>query len=138
MRHHGKKLEAQTTIRNQDTLAAEALHTLRLLFKDHNATFRSPEQQQLVELALERNNNILAIIPTGGGKSLAWEAPLQVEKNTISIVFTPFIPLIDDQLRRASEKGIRAMHWTMGKEFDMNVQLIFISWDLVGRPQVFK
>lgn len=80
----------------------------------------------------------MAIIPTGGGKSLCWEVPLQVELGAITIVFTPFIPLIHDQLRRASEKNIKAMYWTPDKEFDEDVQLLFISWDLAGRPQVHK
>ena len=115
-----------------------ALYYLRRAVKNPNAQYKSPEQQQLIENTFGPGDNILAILPTGVGKSLCWEVPVLSEPNTKTIVFTPFVSLINDQLRRASNLGIKAMHWTSHRFPTKDVQLVFISWELILRAQVTK
>ena len=56
-----------------------------------------------------KGKNTLIIQPTGGGKSLCFcFPPLVTEK--VSIVITPTISIMADQVRGLQEKGIQAAH----------------------------
>ncbi|KAF8869304.1 hypothetical protein BD779DRAFT_1739474, partial [Infundibulicybe gibba] len=85
---------------------------LQQLFpKIHQPTFKSIQQQQLVELALQRNDNFLGILPTGGGKSLVYLLPSLHETDMITIVISPNKALLTDQLSKAQEMGVECHHW---------------------------
>ncbi|MBQ0772023.1 MAG: ATP-dependent DNA helicase RecQ, partial [Sphingomonadales bacterium] len=51
--------------------------------------------------------NTLAVMPTGSGKSLCYQLPALANKGT-TIVISPLIALMHDQLRSAEAVGIRA------------------------------
>ncbi|WGU71090.1 DEAD/DEAH box helicase [Capnocytophaga canimorsus] len=57
--------------------------------------FRSP-QADIVQAVLE-GKNVLALMPTGGGKSIAFQVPALL-KSGICIVVSPLIALINDQV----------------------------------------
>lgn len=69
-------------------------------------TFR-PKQEEIIGTAV-RGEDVLAILPTGGGKSLCFQLPTMM-KQGISIVVTPLISLIKDQVHNLSRKGIKAL-----------------------------
>ena len=48
---------------------------LRALFRDPQATFRSPGQQQMLEAVASRSPEVVIILKTGSGKSLAFMIP---------------------------------------------------------------
>ena len=52
------------------TKSREALKQFRLLYNNEAATFRSPELKAAIENVLYTSNDILAVLPTGIGKSL--------------------------------------------------------------------
>ena len=63
-----------------------------------------PGQQEVVEGILD-NQNILAVMPTGAGKSLCYQLPAIVfEKKTI--IISPLIALMEDQVAGLKETGI--------------------------------
>ncbi len=68
---------------------------------------------------LEQNQSGLCLISTGGGKSLIYQlwAARHQEKG-ICIVLTPLIALIEDQVRRARQMGIKVsgVHSQMGQK----------------------
>ena len=66
-----------------------------------------PMQEEIVNEALE-GRDVLAILPTGGGKSVCFQVPALL-KEGIAIVVTPLIALMKDQVQNLQEKGIRAM-----------------------------
>jgi len=61
--------------------------------------------------------NILGILPTGAGKSLCFQLPAAIADGGATIVVTPLIALMEDQDRRARERGLRATYisHTLGK-----------------------
>lgn len=63
-------------------------------------------QLELVQAALA-GRDALGILPTGGGKSLCFQVPC-VALPGLTVVVSPLISLMADQLRRAREAGIRA------------------------------
>jgi ATP-dependent DNA helicase RecQ len=65
-----------------------------------------PGQRPLVDAALE-GRDVVGILPTGGGKSLCYQVPAAILPG-LTIVVSPLISLMADQLRRANEAGIPA------------------------------
>ncbi|MBW4660815.1 MAG: DNA helicase RecQ [Drouetiella hepatica Uher 2000/2452] len=68
-------------------------------------TFRL-EQQSIIEAALE-NQDLLVIMPTGGGKSLCFQLPALL-KSGLTIVVSPLIALMQDQVEALRDNGIGA------------------------------
>ena len=70
--------------------------------------FRSfrPNQKEVVTAILE-GRDVLAIMPTGGGKSLCYQLPAILLPGT-ALVVTPLISLMKDQVDGARANGIRA------------------------------
>ena len=66
-----------------------------------------PKQEEIVNAALE-GRDVLAILPTGGGKSVCFQVPGMM-KDGIAIVVTPLIALMKDQVQNLTERGIRAL-----------------------------
>ena len=65
-----------------------------------------PGQSEIVE-AVTRGENVLAIMPTGGGKSLCFQLPALV-RHGVTVVISPLIALMRDQVRGLREAGVRA------------------------------
>ncbi len=66
-----------------------------------------PMQERIINEALS-GRDILAIMPTGGGKSVCFQVPGML-KEGISIVVTPLIALMKDQVLNLEDRGIRAI-----------------------------
>lgn len=65
-----------------------------------------PGQRQVIDSVLE-GRNTLAIMPTGSGKSLCYQIPASLLPGT-TVVVSPLISLMQDQLEKLEEIGIRA------------------------------
>lgn len=65
-----------------------------------------PGQRQVIDAVLA-GRNTLAIMPTGGGKSLCYQIPASLLPGT-TVVVSPLISLMQDQLDKLEELGIRA------------------------------
>ena len=66
-----------------------------------------PMQEEIVREALE-GRDVLAILPTGGGKSVCFQVPALM-KEGIALVVTPLIALMKDQVQNLRNRGIRAI-----------------------------
>ncbi|MCA0941370.1 DNA helicase RecQ [Salipiger pacificus] len=91
----------------RDTAPAEAL--LKDIF-GYDA-FR-PGQGEIVE-AVAAGHNVLAIMPTGGGKSLCYQLPALL-RGGLTVVISPLIALMRDQVRGLREAGVAAGALTSG------------------------
>ncbi|EGJ33017.1 MULTISPECIES: DNA helicase RecQ [Moorena] len=65
-----------------------------------------PGQQQIIEEALQ-NQDLLIIMPTGGGKSLCYQLPALL-KPGLTVVVSPLISLMQDQVTSLEDNGIGA------------------------------
>ena len=71
-----------------------------------------PGQQEIVE-AVTAGENTLAIMPTGGGKSLCFQMPALL-RDGVTVVISPLIALMRDQVRALQELGVGAGALTSG------------------------
>jgi len=71
-----------------------------------------PGQQEIVEAVVD-GQNTLAIMPTGGGKSLCFQLPALV-RDGVTVVISPLIALMRDQVRGLREAGVEAGALTSG------------------------
>ena len=66
-----------------------------------------PMQEQVISEALA-GRDVLAMLPTGGGKSVCFQVP-GLMRDGISLVITPLIALMKDQVQNLEARGIRAL-----------------------------
>lgn len=86
---------------------SEVEETLRRSFSLTN--FR-PSQREAIDATLA-GEDVLTLLPTGGGKSLCFQLPavLDAQKNRgVTIVVSPLLSLIADQTRALIAKGVSA------------------------------
>lgn len=68
-------------------------------------SFRSP-QQEIIEAVIDQQD-VLAVLPTGAGKSLCFQLPAIYLGGT-TIVISPLIALMNDQVEQLTKRGINA------------------------------
>ena len=71
-----------------------------------------PGQAEIVE-AVIAGKNTLAIMPTGGGKSLCYQLPALCRQG-LTVVISPLIALMRDQVRALQQAGVAAGALTSG------------------------
>ncbi|KAF8549160.1 hypothetical protein OG21DRAFT_627578 [Imleria badia] len=74
-------------------------------------SFTSHHQAELVQSCLT-NDHILAVMPTGSGKSLAFFAAPVLNPSSLFIVVTPFVALTEDMDRRLAALPIVGGKWS--------------------------
>ena len=98
-------------------------------------TFR-PKQEEIINSILEKTDT-LALLPTGGGKSLCYQVPAMVSEG-VCIVISPLVALMKDQVSQLKKRNIKAIALTGGMrhtEIDIaldncvygNIKLLYLS-----------
>lgn len=68
-------------------------------------SFREPQQNIINEVL--KGNNVIALLPTGGGKSVCFQIPA-LAREGVCIVVSPLVALMQDQVTSLISKGIKA------------------------------
>lgn len=93
------------------------MHNLKGILEQYwKFTEFRPLQEEIMDAVLA-GHDALAILPTGGGKSLCYQIPA-LAKPGICIVVTPLIALMKDQVANLKRRGIKsiAVHAGMTRE----------------------
>lgn len=85
-----------------------------------------PGQQEIVQAVLA-GRNTLAIMPTGGGKSLCFQLPALC-RDGVTVVISPLIALMRDQVRALRAAGVEAGALTSGNT-DEETEDVFTAID---------
>ncbi|MBR4824965.1 MAG: DNA helicase RecQ [Spirochaetaceae bacterium] len=107
----------------QDNFSEKSL--ISLLKKHFGYKSFRPGQLDVIKSVLS-GNDTLAVMPTGGGKSLCCQLPALVFKG-ITIVVSPLIALMQDQVSQLEEAGIEALFLNSSltlDQYSLNTSLI--------------
>lgn len=110
---HGNKAYAKSSEKSyQDPgvlswTQARALVCLQVVFRLQS--WRQ-NQQEIVEAALE-GKDVFVLMPTGGGKSLTFQLPAVLSQG-VTVVVSPLLALIQDQMKNLLQRGIPALALT--------------------------
>ncbi|EXK24343.1 hypothetical protein FOMG_18921 [Fusarium oxysporum f. sp. melonis 26406] len=85
-----------------------------------------------------RSEQLIVVLPTGGGKSIFFMLPAFMEDERgkggpVSIVVVPFVSLVQDLVTRARELGIDCMEWKSDidrEERQRDARLVVVSADV--------
>ncbi|MBL7545402.1 MAG: ATP-dependent DNA helicase RecQ [Bdellovibrionaceae bacterium] len=82
------------------------MEMILLLKEKFNLNAFRPGQQEIISAILNKRD-VLAVLPTGGGKSLCFQYPAMFHQKLV-IVISPLIALMKDQVRSLQNMGIPA------------------------------
>lgn len=109
-----------STLRDPAARLAQAVQILRDVFGYE--AFRG--QQEAVITAVLSGRDTLAVLPTGGGKSLCYQIPALMG-NGLVVVISPLIALMSDQVQALKARGVRAERLDSSQSMDARSQI----WD---------
>lgn len=92
-----------------------------ILKKYWNYSEFRPQQEEIITSVLEQND-VIALLPTGGGKSICFQIPA-LSKEGVCIVISPLIALMQDQVENLNKRGIKAIHIPSKKSQDELITL---------------
>ena len=100
-----KHAAERSRARSADDAPARALEILKQVFG--HSTFR-PGQLEIIR-AVMAGRDCLAVMPTGAGKSVTYQIPARL-KGSLTLVVSPLISLMKDQVDALTEIGMRATY----------------------------
>ena len=74
------------------------------------------KQEDIIKQVINKKDT-LALLPTGGGKSICYQVPALMQEG-ICLVISPLIALMDDQVRFLKSKGIKSIAITSGMHYN--------------------
>lgn len=84
---------------------------LRTLYNDEDADFRTSAQRDTIEIILSGVGEVVAILATGEGKSLAFMLPSRLPGAGTTVVILPLVALRHDMIRRCGQLGLEFRIW---------------------------
>ncbi|KAG1832561.1 hypothetical protein DFJ58DRAFT_848010 [Suillus subalutaceus] len=120
----------QLTLKNKiSIIERNSLITLRVILHDDNARWASPQQQQAAVATLKRETDIIAMLKTGGGKSMLAILPSD-HGHRQSSGRSPSFEVLDDRL----DEKLKAMRvpfqvYDHSHPLSSSVNLILVSTD---------
>jgi hypothetical protein len=84
------------------------LNTMRLLLKKPTTEYRSIYQQQTIQACLALASNVVAVMGTGEGKSMAWQVCGRLQPNIKNVVIISSAANLVNQYQRAKDMGLDA------------------------------
>ncbi len=98
----------------------ETFHKILSQYWGH-AGFR-PLQEEIIRSVMQ-DKDTLALLPTGGGKSITFQVPA-LARDGLCLVITPLISLMQDQVENLKKRNIRAVAIHSGlSKFELDIAL---------------
>lgn len=98
----------ETTDHKENNLPDVSTIPQSLLKKHFGYDFFKECQEEIIESIIS-GNDVLAVMPTGAGKSICYQIPSLIFDG-VTIVISPLISLMQDQVRSLNDSGIRSAY----------------------------
>jgi ATP-dependent DNA helicase RecQ len=106
-----------------------------------------PLQLEVIQNVLEKRDT-LAVMPTGGGKSLCYQIPALIFPG-LTVVVSPLIALMKDQVEQLEQSGVPALFLNSSlahEEYQLNMQrvrsgeikLLYVAPETLLTPRIFN
>ena len=109
---------------------------LKKLYDNKEAGWKSCEQEKALTTIMSWTEQVVAILPTGAGKSLLFMLPCTLPDARVTILIVPLVSLHGDMLRRAREMKIDHLEWQPGESRE--AALILVSAEAVSSKDFMK
>jgi len=104
------------------------LGELRRFLSDPNATFKTPEQAEALEVSVNRKEHLLLVGPTAMGKSLVYMMPSALyDHGLVTIVLLPLSSLHADFHRRCQQLNIPSSRWLPPPFQSQRTSIVYVS-----------
>jgi superfamily II DNA helicase RecQ len=100
------------------------IRALQAVLRNNSARFRSPQQEEAVRLAAAKQSPLVAVLPTGGGKSLVFMVPAMLASAGITIVVAPYAELKRQLVQRCVDAGLDCKPWPEARSSWPRVTLV--------------
>lgn len=97
---------------------------LRAVLRNGDAQFRSPQQEDAIRRAAARETPLVAVLPTGSGKSLVFIVPAILAGAGVTIVVAPFAELKRQLVSRCADAGLECKQWPEAQDVWPRVTVI--------------
>jgi len=95
--------------------SADLLTGLRQLYGGESMVWRTPEQEQTLVAIMSWTDQVVAILPTGAGKSVSYMLPCTLPGAGVTILIVPLVALRSNMLQRLDQLQIDYLEWSPGE-----------------------
>jgi len=114
----------------------DLLVAMRRLYDLPEMQWKSLDQKRALATIMMWREQVVVVLPTGGGKSLLFMLPCTLPDAGVTILVVPLLALRGDLLRRVRELGIDHLEWTPGDQRDAS--LVFVSVEAAGHDSFME
>jgi len=118
------KRVAMGVYRPRTPWSPEALLGGAKLYGNDGMGWKSAEQEQALTTIMSWTEQVVAILPTGAGKSLLFMLPCTLPDAGITVLVVPLVSLRGDLLRRLRELRIDHIEWSSGERRESGLVLV--------------
>ena len=97
---------------------------VRKLYGTQEMSWKSADQERALTTIMSWTEQVVVVLPTGGGKSLLFMLPCTLPDAGITILVVPLVALRADLLRRLRELRIDHMEWLPGEKRESELVLV--------------
>jgi superfamily II DNA helicase RecQ len=112
------------------------LRGVKKLYGDKDVGWKSTEQEQALAKIMSWTEQVVAILPTGAGKSLLFMLPCTLPDARTTILIVPLVALHTDMLRRVREMKIDHLEWQLGESRE--AALVLVSAEAASSKDFMK
>lgn len=112
------------------------LGAVKKLYGNREAGWKSAEQEQALTKIMSWTEQVVAILPTGAGKSLLFMLPCTLPDAGITVLVVPLFSLYRDMLRRIKETSIDHLEWHPGESRE--AALVLVSAEAASSKDFIK
>lgn len=129
-------MEAKQAARWKHLRGADTQAGLQQMMRSGAARFRGV-QREAIQAIVEGAPRIIAVMPTGEGKSLLFQLPAYISPRGLTIVVVPLVALRYDMMIRCAAIGVTAREWEADRQVD-DASIVFVTPETAAQNASFR